>query len=291
MTIAAAFLTSEGVVLGADSTLTAGWAPDPALVLAGLAQHFDHGQKVFQIGPEVGGRFGLCFYGLGRVGLSSQRTIAARVTDRLRDHSNVEHARDALVAVVGEEIERAARAGVPASTDQFGYFVGGWDPDTHEPGCFDLFFEGSGALVRNDRMSVGQGRFEGAPYMYDRVFKGMDQKTAEAIAVALDAFFTKMMGQQVPGLKDGMRSIVDTAVSSGAGQGLGWGYMDMPIREAIDYVHMYLHLTVKSFKFRRGAPICGGPIEIAFITTDRPFRWALHKPFESAVFQEEIGWT
>lgn len=63
----------------------------------------------------------------------------------------------------------------------------------------------------------------------------------------------------------------------------------VPIREAIDFIHMYLHLTIKSHKFRFGPAVCGGPIEIGFISSDRPFRWVRHKPFDSAVFQEEIG--
>ena len=65
------------------------------------------------------------------------------------------------------------------------------------------------------------------------------------------------------------------------------GFQDLPIREAIDYIHTYLHVTVKAFKFQFGAPTCGGPIEVAFVTTDRRFRWVCHKDFSSAIREEE----
>jgi hypothetical protein len=68
---------------------------------------------------------------------------------------------------------------------------------------------------------------------------------------------------------------------------LAAGFRDLPIREAIDFVHTYLHITVKAFKFRFGPPICGGPIEISFISTDRKFRWVLHKDFARAIYEQE----
>jgi hypothetical protein len=48
---------------------------------------------------------------------------------------------------------------------------------------------------------------------------------------------------------------------------VGAGLRDLPIGDAIDHVHTYLHVTVKVFKFMFGAPVCGGPIEVAFVTT------------------------
>ena len=58
----------------------------------------------------------------------------------------------------------------------------------------------------------------------------------------------------------------------------------LPIREAIDLVHFSIEATIKSLKFSHyAAPTCGGPIEIAVITSDRPFRWVRHKTFDSAI--------
>ncbi len=41
--------------------------------------------------------------------------------------------------------------------------------------------------------------------------------------------------------------------------------------------------TIKTMKFSHMAPVCGGPVEIAVVTTDRKFRWVRHKKFDAAI--------
>ncbi|MGH1509783.1 hypothetical protein [Ralstonia solanacearum] len=57
----------------------------------------------------------------------------------------------------------------------------------------------------------------------------------------------------------------------------------LPIRDAIDYVYSCIHCTIKALKFSSLPQVCGGPIELAVITTDRKFRWVRHKPFDAAI--------
>jgi hypothetical protein len=57
----------------------------------------------------------------------------------------------------------------------------------------------------------------------------------------------------------------------------------IPIRDAIDFVHACIAGTIKAIKFSSQAQTCGGPIEIAVITTDRRFRWVRHKPWYAAI--------
>jgi hypothetical protein len=64
------------------------------------------------------------------------------------------------------------------------------------------------------------------------------------------------------------------------------GHKDLPIREALDFIYTYLHISIKTKKFMFGAPDCGGSIEIGFVTTDRPFRWGSHKGFASAILEQ-----
>jgi hypothetical protein len=59
----------------------------------------------------------------------------------------------------------------------------------------------------------------------------------------------------------------------------------LPIREAIDWIHASIHTTIKALKFSHLPPVCGGPVEVAVITTDRFFRWVRHKRFDSALVQ------
>jgi len=72
MTIAAAYLTSEGVVLGADSTTTVGTGGGVA-----VAQLLNYAQKIFEVGERS--RLGVCTWGAGRIGEVSHRTLIARL--------------------------------------------------------------------------------------------------------------------------------------------------------------------------------------------------------------------
>jgi 20S proteasome alpha/beta subunit len=57
----------------------------------------------------------------------------------------------------------------------------------------------------------------------------------------------------------------------------------LPVREAIDFVHSCIYSTIKALKFSNFSQICGGPIEIGVITTDRKFRWVRHKRWDAAI--------
>lgn len=57
----------------------------------------------------------------------------------------------------------------------------------------------------------------------------------------------------------------------------------MPLRDAIDFVYFLIYATVKLHRYKGGAALVGGPIEIAAITADRGFRWILHKPLSESI--------
>ena len=61
----------------------------------------------------------------------------------------------------------------------------------------------------------------------------------------------------------------------------------MPIRDGIDFVYAGIYSTIKGLKFSNLSQVCGGPIEIAVITSDRPFRWVRHKRFHEAIVEQE----
>jgi hypothetical protein len=62
----------------------------------------------------------------------------------------------------------------------------------------------------------------------------------------------------------------------------------IPIREAIDFIHACIYSTIKALKFSSLSQICGGPIELAAITTDRSFRWVRHKQWDAAIREDDI---
>ena len=93
MTIAAAYLTSEGVVLGADSTTTIS-APTSGTEAGPVVQILNHAQKIFEVGAPGQGNFGVCTWGAGRLETMSHRTLFARLSDQLDKGTTVEQAKD-----------------------------------------------------------------------------------------------------------------------------------------------------------------------------------------------------
>ena len=75
MTIAACYLSPEGVVLGADSTST-------YFFEAGDRHYFNHGQKLYELGQDS--PLGVVTWGLGGIGLASHRLLLARLADDVR---------------------------------------------------------------------------------------------------------------------------------------------------------------------------------------------------------------
>jgi hypothetical protein len=282
MTLAAAYLTSDGVVFGADSTTTY------SAGIGQVAQLLNHAQKIFEVGAPGEGRVALCTWGDARVGVASHRTIAARLADRLGPTTMVDEAADLVGDLVAAEARDAAgksalrRRATPRSRRfSFGYFLGGWNPGTRAPECYRLAFTASGKMKSRQQLNIGDCVFEGAPEMFQRAFHGVDYRFLEFFAQSLK----RSIGPKIRNLD----SVIATALTAALKKIPQFGARDMPIREAIDMIHMYLHLTIKGFKFRIGAPVVGGPIEIGFISTDRLFRWVQHKKFSSAIFEEEVG--
>lgn len=260
MTIAAAYLVSEGIVLGADSSTT-------VQVAGGVIQLLAHSQKVFEVGTNS--RLGVCTWGSGSLGQISHRTVIAQLAEQVNDKTTVEEAANELVKIVEPLIKQIQ---IPL---RVGYYLGGWNPIRHDPSCF--LIEMSQQEKKVTPIQLGLCTFSGNHIFFGRVFRGFDQRLQENLKNELkkdikidnfDAVFDKAFNKST----EGLASV---------------GFQDLPIREAIDFVYSYLHITVKAEKFKFGAPSCGGPIEVGFISTDRPFRWVRHKPFYSAIAEQE----
>jgi hypothetical protein len=271
MTVAAAYLTSEGVVFGADSATTV--AQQQVLGQSAVVQLFDHAQKIFEVGKVCEGRLAICTFGAGQVGGASHRTLAARLADWVTEQTMVAHAAQELCTLVQQELTKKA---LPTS---LGYFIGGWNPISHNPECFELAFEpGKPPVVT--ALQIGEARFQGSPEMFMRAYHGIDPRLPDLVHNELLKLITPPPAN--------FTAHVQTAFRNALAQIPTGGFNDMPLREAIDFIHMYMHLTIKAFKFRFGPPVVGGPIEIGFISTDRNFRWVRHKPFDSAILEEEM---
>ncbi len=270
MTIAAAYLVSDGVVFGADSSTTV-QVPTPQGP-SGVVQLLTHSQKVFEVGENS--RFGVSTWGAGNIGPHSHRTIIARLAEKINDKSTVEAAAKELRNIVLPEVKKF-------NIDFVGYYLGGWNPGNHEPACFRIEInKGADTILP---LGLGQCFFSGNPVFFSRVFFGFDPQLRDLLKSELKQMLSASSDVS------NFEAIYKTAFDKVTQPLVTAGFQDLPIREAIDFLYTYIHITIKAEKFKFGPPTCGGPIEVGFISTDRTFRWVKHKPFYSAIEEEEGG--
>jgi hypothetical protein len=285
MTIAACHLSPEGVVLGADSTTS--------LVTPGNAKpvaHLDHAQKIFEVG-DSGSTVGLVTWGIGQIGPTSHRSIAAGLgrTHKAKPFATLAKMADALGKHVwkllqenyGGEMTEArailgkmsANAATPEEIERVRLLSGALYGAYCLAGRVDGEDECSAYVVEwypwYTGVSVSSVAPEmpmlwGMPHVMERVIYGIDSRAVDAILQS--------------GKWNGTPQELFTVVT----QQPFVIPRHLPIREAIDWIHTVIHMTIRGIKFAMEAHTCGGPVEIAAITTDRPFRWVLHKKLDAA---------
>lgn len=282
MTIAACYLSPEGVVLGADSTTT-------YTGMDGSQQHLDHAQKLFEVGES--GTLGIVCWGLG---MPMYRTWIAELGDDIRANPPqsvqevAEQWRDRFwnnyESMFAHELSAArGLAGIPQrTTDQeavlrqlIGKFSGGFClAGRIGPGRTIQAFQIVYAPHLDRSNSIAEittpWMFWGCPNIVQRLAFGMDGEILEAILQS--------------GRWAGTRQDIENIRSSQHLEPMSM----LPLREAVDWVYSMIYSTVKMFKFSQLRPLCGGPIEIAAITTDRAFRWVKHKSLGEALTRDNI---
>jgi hypothetical protein len=295
MTIAACYVSPEGVVLGADSTSTYGNPGDP--------HYYNHSQKLFEIGE--GSTLGVVTWGLGGLQVSSHRTLFAQLSDDLRANpaTSIQDVATRWATRFWQAYTNQAGPIFPAITrcrdlnqkppfdasavppdphsrtkdeeSEFlklwqnlvtGFCIAGYVTPDRNPAAYEIVFH---PLLANAPVPADKPQgywFWGAPNMIQRLLFACDDGVKDSIVNS---------GKWV-----GTRQELDTMISKHA-----LAHPIIGIREAIDFVHACIYSTIKAFKFSLSPQICGGPIELAVITTDRQFRWVRHKSWDSAIIE------
>ena len=297
MTIAACYLSPEGIVVGSDSTST---YSTPAFFpfMPPSNRHYNFGQKVFEIGRHSS--LAVVTWGLGGLSVGSYRTLIAELGDSLdtSPSSSVlgvasrwsEHFWKSYSASLKPEIDQikalnakppfdSANPNDPArrtvAEEMFfnqrkenlvvGFCLGGYVKADRKPHAYQIIFD---PLLETppipEALSPGQS-FWGVPSLINRLINGCADEVVSAI---LNSGHWKGSEQDLSAII-GPHKLVHPAT--------------VPIREAIDFTHACLLTTIKALKFSNFPMVCGGPIELAVITTDRDFRWVRHKNWEAAI--------
>ncbi|MGF6309793.1 hypothetical protein ABIB82_004210 [Bradyrhizobium sp. i1.8.4] len=291
MTIASCYLSPEGVVLGADSTSTYFTASGP--------HYFNHGQKLFEIG--VDSTLGIVTWGLGGLAVSSHRMLVAALADDLRKKKAASVAEvatrwcqqfwKAYSNAMSNDIAQCEALSklhpydplsVPPKSNsrtkdqetQFirlrnmlrvGFCLGGHVLPDRTPHAFQTLFDAlDGQPPTPTEIPMGKHRFWGVPNMSARLLNGYDDNLRKAILSS---------GKWV-----GTEADLDNVLKK---QSLT--HPPAPMRDAVDFTYSCILSTIKALKFSEYAQTCGGPIEIAVITVDRPFRWVRHKEWDAAI--------
>jgi len=292
VTIAGCYPSPEGIIFGADSTSTA--------LFSGGHHYFNHNQKIFEVGSNS--TIAAVTWGLGNIGKTSLRTLLAVFAEQLvtTPPTDMAEVANRWAQMLWPEYTSALKPsldlcrilatkvphdpGDPTSRTQqeerqfqhlsraliLGFCIGGTLPAQGQPGLIPRAFEIvlDPLAAQPDVSPVLGPRFWGVPMMTDRLLYGCDDRFRAAV---LGSGFWK--GTE--------KDFDDLRVTQTLNHGL------LPIRDAVDFVHTCVYTTIKAMKFSNFNQICGGPIELAVITTDRPFRWVRHKSWDAAI-QEGI---
>ncbi len=297
MTIAACYVSPEGVVLGADSTTTYFTADGP--------HYYNHAQKIFELGED--GTLGVVTWGLGGLHLISHRTLFAHLADDLAANPPAD-VQDAATrwADLFWSVYSDPNSGIAAAIAQFrtldakpaydsatpnpagrtadeesvfrqlslhlvaGFCIAGHVLPDRVPTAFEVIFTPQLNAAPTPVLKVPGYWFWGAPNMIQRMFFACDDQFKDTILAS--------------GKWTGTRAELDALALS---QSLS--HPTIPIREAIDFVHSCIYGTIKALKFSFQSQICGGPIELAVITTDRRYRWVRHKPWDAAINEGDLS--
>jgi hypothetical protein len=296
LTVACCYVSPEGVVLGADSTTTFNFG--------GIDHYYNFSQKLFELGEPGTGTLAVVTWGLGGLQVSSHRTLLALLSDDIKanpptsvlDAANRWAARfwaaysgancpvAPLVArcralsskpnydpVTPHPNGRTAAEDVEMNVLQqsltAGFCLGGYVLPDRMPEAYVVLFDPLQGQPTPIQLALGWC-FWGAPNMIQRLIFGCDDGLKASILAS--------------GKWAGTAAELDAMIGQHQ-----LAHPIVPIRDAIDFVHSCILSTIKAFKFSSLSQICGGPVELAVITTDRPFRWVRHKDWDAALADGE----
>jgi hypothetical protein len=243
MTIAACYLSPEGVVFGADSTTTY-----PGM--QGTNHYFNQAQKLFEVGENSS--LGIVTWGLGGLGDESHRMLIAKLADELSlsPASSVTEVASRWASLFwssyfsANAIKRCAAlsakkpfdSNAASSTDDtrtsaeeqelcllrdnlvVGFCIGGYMPGDRVPAAFQVICDPSGSQPSPTPLPMGY-RFWGAPNFIKRLLFGCDEQLRSAI---LESNHWSGTPQDLDGLIQQYELFHHPTV---------------PIRDAIDFAH------------------------------------------------------
>jgi hypothetical protein len=150
-----------------------------------------------------------------------------------------------------------------------GFCIAGYTLPDRTPKAYQISVHPEGSQPPVPALLTAPLSFWGAPNFILRLLNGWDHELKAAIIAS-----GKWQGSEAELVQELNKSALRVGSST--------------LRDAIDFVYSSIHSTIKALKFSHLSQICGGPIELAVISTDRHFRWVRHKKWDSAITEGDI---
>jgi len=279
MTIALTLKVNDGVVLASDSASTISVMDDAGNV--GVSNVYNNANKIFNL--RKGLPIGAVTWGSGSIGTESISTLMKDL--RLRFSSVVTKYEDWQLPRTDYSIKDVAD-----KLKEF-FFVEKYLPAFSEwsikpdLGFFIVGYSEPSGMAEEYRMDIIDGECIGPTQLRDMDSTGMTWAgMPEAISRLVNGFdpnlqyvLTDALGVPKEQINDAMAIIKQSLT-------IPLFPPAIPIQDAIDLAEFMVDLTIKFSRYTPGAPMVGGPIEIAAITKHEKFRWVKRKYYYSEKF-------
>ena len=257
MTLAVAVVTSDGIVVAADSRTT--WGGNPTRVLS------DFTHKVFRVGDVAIATFGFAFL--------SGRNIAGHMGEFAQqaatESPGPEKTAELLRDFFGERLERHFGEGSDTrpdpGVDSLGFLIGGYSDGMGS--IWELGLPTANVSKIADSASGGGAAWRGQGEIFTRLVKGVDLSN---LLILTDG-------------ADGLRQNIEALQPTFEKMEFAIPFGSMGLQDAIDIAVLAIRTTIDVQRLTFGTigtieqvgswPGVGGPIEIAAVTPIDGFSW------------------
>jgi len=274
MTIAISLKVHNGIVLAADSATTLS-----TMGRTGERQViniFTTARKIFNLYKDKDVSFGLITWGEGGIGHASISTLAKELRDRLMGNENEEYS-EYHIEKNNYKLEKVARLVRKYFFEELyynefkdkqykpslGFIVAGYSSGENLPEEWEIVIEKGicpePILIRPIH-EIGLS-WRGIVEPITRLVMGYGSKLPNALKE------TGMTEEQVNSIIKHINNRLNIPLV----------YAPMPIQDAIDLAVFLSEATVNYSRFTPGAPLVGGPIDVAAITKFEGFKWVRRK--------------
>lgn len=282
MTIALSLKVNDGLVLAADSASTVLVRnPDGNINVANI---YNNSNKVFNL--YKGLPIGMVTWGAGNIGTASITTLAKDLRDRLSGRNR--QFEDWRVTKDDYSISAIAHRVKEFMFDEL--YAPAFQDWTDKPslGFIVAGYSARAGMAEEYRIEVNGGQVSGPDALRNQEEAGITWSgAAEPINRLLLGFSGNLptVLQQNLGVPSNQIQIVVDTLKQALTAPLA--VPAMPLQDAIDLAEFLVDVTIGFSRFAPGAPVVGGPIEIATISKHEHFKWIRRKHYFKREFNPE----